>query len=737
MKIVSKILGKLSIPILFIVILLFLQAYCDLSLPDYTANIINNGISRSGVDSNVPEVMRKNYYEGLLLSIDDKHDDLIKNSYQLISEESLRKKEYEEYLKKYPILKDTDLYVLKDVDKETIDNLDKVLESNIAVVGMLATNDETIAGLLKITIVGDTNLLDTVNNGGETYAKTVFKELKKSTNVMDPSIREEYNALFIKEEYKTVGINLDKYQFNYIVENGIIMLIISIVSLSAAILFDFLLSKASSKFTFMLRNKLVEKIMSFSAKEFNDFSVASLITRSTNDLMQIEQFFMMFFRIALYAPILGIGAFLKLTNNGLNYVVGIGLLAMCVVMILLFIFVVPSFKKIQALLDKLNLVSREILTGLPVIKVFGTQKKETDKFDKANKELTKKDLFVTRIMGSLMPLIMLIMNVICILIIWYGAKKIDAGSLQIGNLVATLTYAMQVLISFIMISLIAIILPRAIVSFKRINEIFKTKNSVTNPVYPEEFDKELKGEIEFKNVGFKYANAEENVLSNISFKASIGMTVAVIGTTGSGKSTLVNLIPRFFDVTSGSILIDGKNIKYVDIKNLRDKIGYVPQKSSLFNGTIATNVKLGKKDLTMSEVSEALKLAKADEFVSKLEKKENSLVSQAGKNLSGGQKGRIAIARAVAAKPEFYIFDDSFSALDFTTDSLVRKNLKNITKKSTVFIVAQRISTILHADLILVLDGGKLVGKGTHEELMKKCQVYKEIALSQLKESEL
>ena len=477
--------------------------------------------------------------------------------------------------------------------------------------------------------------------------------------------------------------------------------------------------------------------MSFSNEEFESLSASSLITRTTNDIQQIQMLIVMLMRVVVYAPIIGIGAFLKVKDSSMAWVIGVALVAILAVILVLFFVAVPNFKKVQELLDRVNLVSREILTGLPVIRAFATEKYEEKRFDKANKDLTKVNLFVNKVMSVMMPTMMFIMNAICILIIWVGADRIDNATIQIGDLMALIQYSMQIIMAFLMISMVSIMMPRALVSIKRIAEVLNKEVTVKDPINPKKFNEKSKGKVEFRDVYFRYPDAEEDVLRNINFTANKGETVAFIGSTGSGKSTLINLVARFFDVTGGKILVDECDIKDVKIKDLREKIGFVPQKGILFSGTIASNLKLGNEKLTEEEMKRVAQISQALEFVDKKEDGFDSPISQSGTNVSGGQKQRLAIARAIAKNPEIYIFDDSFSALDFKTDAKLRKALKEYTKDSTILIVAQRISSIMNADKIIVLEQGEIVGMGTHNELLKNCEVYKEIASSQLGEEEI
>ena len=535
-------------------------------------------------------------------------------------------------------------------------------------------------------------------------------------------------------------MDVDKIQNKYIVFAGLQMLGIAFISMASAITIMLLSARVAAKLGNTLRDKVFKKVLSFSTKEFNEFSTASLITRSTNDIQQIQMLITMLFRVVVYAPIIGIGGFIRvLTNSDTSMAWIIGLAILCIIGIVgtLFLLTMPKFKKLQDLVDKLNLVSREILTGLPVIRAFNTEKKEEKRFDGANKNLMKASIFVNRSMSMMMPLLMFIMNSITLLIVWVGGHNVDSGIMQVGDMMAFIQYTMQIVMSFLMISMISIMLPRAAVSAKRINEVIDTTPSIKDKDKTKDFDDNKKGLVEFKDVSFKYPDADSEILEDISFTAEPGKTTAIIGSTGSGKSTVVNLIPRFYDVTGGELLIDGVNIKDVSQRDLRSKIGFVPQKGMLFTGTIRSNIKYGNPSMSDEDMIKAATIAQATEFIESKPKKYDEEISQGGTNVSGGQRQRLSIARAIATDPEIFVFDDSFSALDLKTDSKLRAALKEKTENKTVIIIAQRISTILDADKIIVLEEGKIAGIGKHEELMKNCEIYKQIALSQLSKEEL
>lgn len=703
MKHILKVLKKSTLPILFIIIFLAIQAVLDLSLPTYTSDIVNNGIVNYGITNSYPDVIRESEYNKLFNYLTEEEKIIVEDSYNLIEVGNVN------YVDEYKILEKENIYLVTEtVDK---DKLNEIMKRTIS-----------INYLIENKIISLDNLYS----------------YQESNKEIDDTLVNQVITNYIKEEYKTVGVDIDKMQINYVVKSGIKMLGVVLLVAITAIIISYLSSRVAAKFGRELREKLVEKVMSYSDKELKEFSIASLITRSTNDIQNIQNVLSMIFRSVVFAPIMGIGAFIKVYNmaGNMSWVLGLGIGAVVFVIVFLLVAVMPKTKIMQKLIDKVNLVAREILTGLPVIRTFNTEKHEEERFDKANNDLTKTNLFVNRTMSMMMPTMSLILNFMCILIIWVGASKVDVGIIGVGDLLALIQYSTHVIFSFLMVSMLSIFLPRTIVSMGRIGEILGKEVSIKDREKTKKFPKDKKGYIEFKDVTFKYPDGEEATLTDISFVAKPGETTAIIGSTGSGKSTLINLIPRFFDVTEGSILVNGVDIRDVSQKELRDKIGLVPQKGVLFSGTIESNIKFGK-DLEKKEVEKASEIAQAKEFILEREDSYDSQVSQGGKNVSGGQKQRLAIARAVAKKPEIYIFDDSFSALDYKTDSNVRKALKEVTKDSTIIIVTQRVSTILNANQIIVLDEGKMVGIGTHKELMENCEIYKEIAYSQLGEEEL
>ena len=748
---VLKNLKNTWVSVVIIILLLIVQAICDLRLPDYTSRIVNIGIQQGGIENSSPEVIRKSAMDDVLLFTED--DEKILQNYTLISKDNLDEKDYEKYVKDYPELENQELYIQNKLNNDEQEELNNIMSKPLMVIYNLNSTEssEQIKGQILENVpenmkaqLQDMTVLEIIKmmseNGSISSDVEGLQEIRNQIDEMPDSIVEQAAIEAIKQEYQSVGINLDDYQNRFIIISGLQMLGISLIIMTAAISIMLLSSRVAAKLAQTLREKIFKKVLSFSTSEFKQFSTASLITRSTNDIQQIQMLLTMLFRVVIYAPIIGIGGFFMVlanSNMSMAWIIGIALFAVVLVMGTLFVIAMPKFKKLQQLIDKLNLVSREILTGLPVIRAFNTEKKEEARFDKANKDLMKTNVFVNRAMSLMMPTLMFIMNSISLLIVWVGANNIDAGTMQVGDMMAFIQYTMQIIMAFLMIAMVSIMLPRASVSAKRINEVLETENSIKDPKEPKEFDKSKKGLVEFKDVSFCYPDAEENMLTHINFTAEPGKTTAIIGSTGSGKSTIVNLIPRFYDVTEGELLIDGVNVKDVTQKDLRNIIGFVPQKGMLFSGTIESNIKYSNEEMPDKQMEQAAEIAQATEFIEVKEKKYKSEIAQGGSNVSGGQKQRLSIARAIAKDPEIFVFDDSFSALDYKTDATLREALKEKTENKTVIIVAQRINTILNADQIIVLNDGKIVGKGNHNELMKNCEEYRQIALSQLSEEEL
>ena len=703
--------------VVMIIVLLFVQAYCDLSLPDYTSKIVNVGIQQKGIEDGVPDTIRKESLEHLLLFLDEKEKAKVEDAYTL---------------------KD-DVYKRNDVTKEERDELNSILAIPMMAAGSLEDEEKAAEIKTQMGLPEESDLWQVLEQLPQEQLDAMKDSLIEKIKEMPESIVTQAAVQFVQTEYEAQGIDVDAMQIQYLMTSGLKMLAMALVIMLAAVSVTFLSSRVAAFLGRNLRNGVYRKVISFSGEELNHFSTASLITRSTNDIQQVQLVFAMIFRIVLYAPILGVGGVLKVlqTNVSMTWILGVAVVAILILVGFLFAVAMPKFKILQYRIDELNLVSREILTGLSVIRAFSREKHEEERFEEVNERLTKTNLFVNRCMTFMMPAMMLIMNGITVLIIYNGSHAVDNGTMQVGNMMAFMQYAMQIIMSFLMITMMSIMLPRASVSAKRINEIMETKVSIESPETAKIPENNKKGEVRFEHVGFAYPGAEEETLSDINFTAQKGETVAFIGSTGSGKSTLVNLIPRFFDVTSGKILVDGVDIREMGLHDLRERIGYVPQKGVLFSGTIDSNIRYGKEDATKEEVNRAAEIAQAQEFIGQKEKGMESEIAQGGTNVSGGQKQRLSIARAIAKNPEIYIFDDSFSALDYKTDVVLRRALKKETKDATTLIVAQRISTILHADKILVLDEGKIVGEGTHKELLKTCEVYQQIAMSQLSKEEL
>ncbi|MBE6055039.1 MAG: ABC transporter ATP-binding protein [Clostridium sartagoforme] len=729
--------------IIVIIVLLFIQAISELTLPDYMSNIVNVGIQQGGIENSVPKVIRKSQKEKLSLFIQENDLNLFNDNYKLLSKESLSENEYNDYLKKYPLLEKEDLYELNTNNKEIIEELKGILaKPELIVYGI--DSDSLGKGNFNINntqmnLPANTDIFFVLKNLPKEQLNEFLKGINKEFDEMPESIIEQSSISFVKDEYKAIGINTDSLQTRYISTTGLKMLGIALISMIATIIVGLLSSRIAAGLGRTLRKDVFKKVTSFSNAEFDKFSTASLITRSTNDIQQIQMLMATLFRIVFYAPILGIGGVLKVlrTDTNMTWTIAIGVILIVILVTILFAFAMPKFKLVQKLIDKLNLVTRESLTGMLVIRAFSTQKHEEEKFDEANIDLTKTNLFVNRLMSSMMPIMMLIMNGITLLIVWVGSHQVDLGKIQVGDMMAFIQYAMQIIMSFLMISMISIMLPRASVSAQRISEVIYTDLSVKDKKETKKFRISKKGYVEYKNVSFKYPGAEEYVIRDVSFTAKPGETTAIIGSTGSGKSTLINLMPRFYDVTEGKIEIDGVDIREVNQKELREKIGYIPQKGVLFSGTIESNLKYGTPNANIADIKKASNIAQATEFIEDKPDKYQSEISQGGSNVSGGQKQRLSIARALVKKPEIYVFDDSFSALDFKTDAALRKAIKDNISNATMIIVAQRISTIKDANQILVLDQGKVVGIGTHKELLQNCEVYKQIALSQLSKEEL
>ena len=705
--------------VILIVVLLFLQAYCDLSLPDYTSRIVNVGIQQKGIEDGVPEKIRVSTMDSLRLFMDDEAVADTEAAY----------------------MEDGDLYVLDPhVDKETREKLNEDFGKPMLILAGLTEGGEETEGMLSaMGLPEGTDPLQAIMQMPEEARDQMTSAMEEQIGEMPESIVTQAAVSFVGAEYEAIGEDVDAIQMDYIISAGIRMILMALLIMAASVSVVFLSSRVAAALGHDIRADVYRKVIGFSSNEYHKFSTASLITRSTNDVQQVQLMMAMMFRIVLYAPILGLGGVLRVlqTNSSMTWILGVGVVLILVLIGMLFAIAMPKFTKLQTLIDRLNLVTREILTGILVIRAFSREKHEEERFEDANATLTKTNLFVNRCMTFMMPCMMLIMNGISVLIIYNGSYAVDGGNMQVGDMMAFIQYAMQIIMAFLMITAMSIMLPRANVAALRVVEVLETENSLEEPENPVTPASDVKGTVEFDHVSFAYPDAGENVLTDISFKAEKGKTLAVIGSTGSGKSTLINLIPRFYDVTEGCVKVDGVDVRRMSQKDLRDRLGYVPQKGVLFSGTIDSNIRYGKTDISDSEVEKAAKIAQAAEFIEEKPKGYQAPVAQGGTNVSGGQKQRLSIARAIAKKPEILIFDDSFSALDFKTDRTLREALKENTKDTTTIIVAQRISTILNADQILVLDDGRMAGLGTHRELMKNCEVYRQIAMSQLSEEEL
>ena len=735
---------KGHMPMVFTIIaFLFIQAMCDLSLPDYTASLIDTGINNSGIEYATPEKISEESYQGIAMWMTDKEKSKWESAYKKQSNGN---------------------YKLKDKSKENMEKLDKTFSEPILVYSMISqaqdkknNNENTGQDMSEYMKEIDMDSLDNqakmdlaaVQNGTMTQEQfmaahfdlirdTVRDKMGSAIDSMGDSLVQSSAISFVKKEYKKIGVDVETKQVSYLWSTGAKMLAMALLMTVSAIIVGFLASKVSASIGKELREKVFNKVLEFSDAEINKFSTASLITRSTNDVQQIQMVCVMLLRMVAYAPILAVGGIIMVikTHSGMEWIIVVAVAALLCLVAILMALAMPKFKIMQDLVDRVNLVSREILTGIPVIRAFSREKKEEERFDVANKSLTKVMLFTNRVMTFMMPLMMMVMYGITILIEWVASHRIDQGALEVGSMTAFITYTMQIVMSFIMITMVSIMLPRATVAAERIDDVLDTDVSIKDKKEAKMLDAP-KGIVEFKNVDFKYPDGDTNVLEGIDFIAKPGETTAIIGSTGSGKSTVAKLIPRFYDVTEGQITIDGIDVKDLSQKSIRDNIGYVPQKGILFSGTIASNIKYGAENASDEQMLEAATIAQATEFIDCKEEKYDSPISQGGTNVSGGQKQRLSIARAIAKNPRIYIFDDSFSALDFKTDAALRKALSPKVKESTVIIVAQRISTVLQAKQIIVLDDGKMVGKGTHKELMKNCEVYKQIASSQMSEAEL
>lgn len=748
--------------VIIIIALLFVQAWCDLSLPSYTSDIIDVGIQNSGVEHIVPEKLTKSEFKTAQFIMTDDEADLWKGLYKADGEfyklKDKSSKELDEADEKLnlPLIMNYQMSALEVSSfKKTIANQMGKKESELENVSVEQLGESLGVKLksfkqekedddgnkVKVDCVDARPFFAGMTQSGKMDKKSILSMRDKMSDTIDAmgsSLVKSMGVAYAVSCDKAAGIDVDHIQKSYLLFAGLKMLGMALLMGVVTVLVGFFASRVGAGIGMTLREKVFKNVVGFSNAEMDKFSTASLITRSTNDIQQIQMVSVMLLRMVAYAPILGIGGVLKVvqTGAGMGWIIVLAIAVILGYVMVLMSAAMPKFKLMQKLVDNINLVSREILTGLSVIRAFGREKKEEERFDEANKDLTKTMLFTNRVMTFMMPGMMMIMNILTVGIVWFGAKKIDGGNMQVGAMTAFITYAMMIVMSFLMLTMMSIMLPRAAVAAERIDEVVRTESSIKDADEPEKLTSH-DGVISFEHVNFKYPGAEEDVLHDIDFVARPGETTAIIGSTGCGKSTLVNLIPRLYDVSDGKILLDGKDIRNILMSDLREEIGFVPQKGVLFSGTIASNLRFGNDDATDEEIKKAARIAQATEFIEAKDDKYESSISQGGSNVSGGQKQRLAIARAIAKNPKIFIFDDSFSALDLKTDAALRKALSENVKDSTVIIVAQRISTILHAEQILVLDDGKVVGKGTHEQLLKNCDVYREIAKSQLSAKEL
>ena len=744
-----------------IVLILVVQAYCDLSLPAYTSDIVNVGIQQGGIEDEVPRQIATEEMEKLLLFVSEDDQQTVMDAYtedntsykkeayvlkDSVAEEENTMENLKDILQ-IPMMMTSGIESGSDTTKRMEDKLKEQMSQGMAQSMPQGANQTMPEGMpqgesqaeSQAVSLDDMSMFDLLKMLPAEQRATMVEKIEEQMSEMPDTILDQASVSFCRSAYKDLGMDMDQTQIHYLLKTGGQMAALALLGMAASIMVAFLASRVGASAGRDLRSGVFHKVVGFSNNEFNHFSTASLITRSTNDIQQIQMLIVMLLRMVLYAPILAIGGVLQVmkTNVSMSWIIGLAVIIIAFVVLLLFLVVMPKFKVLQNLVDKLNLVTREILTGLPVIRAFSTEKHEEERFDDANRTLTKTNLFVNRAMTFMMPVMMLVMNGVSVLIVWTGAHGISDGQMQVGDMMAFIQYTMQIIMGFLMLCMISIMLPRAAVAADRVEEVLKSETMIHDPKQEKHFPEDGKGVLTFDHVSFRYPGADEDVLEDITFTAKPGETTAIIGSTGSGKSTLVNLIPRFYDVTSGDIMLDGVDIREVKQQELREKLGYVPQKGVLFSGDIASNIMFGNSHGSDDEMIEAAEIAQATEFIDTKPEKYKSPISQGGSNVSGGQKQRLSIARAIAKHPQVFIFDDSFSALDYKTDVTLRRALAEKTSGSTVLIVAQRISTILHAEQIIVLDEGKVAGKGTHAELLKNCPVYREIAESQLSRKEL
>ena len=748
--------------VILIFVFLLLQAYCDLSLPQYTSNIIDTGIQNGGIEHAMPELITSDEFEKAVVFMSDDEEEHFRSVYE---------KEDDNYRLK--VTKNNELDKLDDefsmafimnnqmsaveesqfkqqmasfmgVDEQIVNNMTTqqlATQLGIQLETFTRQQEDSDGNMTDVTCVDMRTIFEAMVTSGKMTKDNIISirnDMEDKFSSVGSNMLKSMGVAYAKSMDSKAGLDMDKIQSSYLLSSGLKMIAMALFMAAATVIVGLIASRIGAGIGRDLRSSVYGRVMKFSNAEMDKFSTASLITRTTNDIQQIQMVIVMMLRMILYAPILGIGGIVKVFNTGagMEWIIGLAVLIILGIVMILMVVAMPKFKLMQKLVDAVNLVSREILTGLSVIRAFRREEKEEQRFDEANKKLTKTTLFTNRVMTFMMPLMTFIMYGITVLIVWVASNKIDDGTLQVGAMTAFITYTMQIVMSFLMLTMMSIMLPRSAVAADRIDEVLKTESSIKDTDSPEKLEN-VKGVLEFNDVSFKYPGSDENAIADISFKAEPGKTTAIIGSTGCGKSTLVNLIPRLYDVTQGSITLDGHDIRNITMKDLREELGYVPQKGILFSGNIASNLRFGKEDATEEQIEEAAQIAQATEFIESKNARYETPIAQGGTNVSGGQKQRLSIARAIAKNPKIYIFDDSFSALDLKTDAALRKALASKVGDSTVIIVAQRISTILHAEQILVMDEGRIVGRGTHSELLENCEVYRQIAKSQLSEKEL
>ncbi len=731
--------------ILIAFVLLFVQAMADLSLPNYMSDIVNVGIQQGGIETAVPSAIRASKMDKLVLFLMPEEKANVLADYTLVDSNS---PDYAQTLSEYPAVENEPIYVLNAVDEAEIELLNPIMGKGLLAVSIIeqALSDPAKAqelgaqaGFDLSKIPAGMDLFTLLPQMPAAQLDQLLDAINASFSTLDPQMIVQAAAEPVKNEYDALGADTSKIQTAYLLHTGFMMLLVSLLAGACTISVGLLAARTAAGVARDLRSSVFEKVEGFSKAEFDRFSTASLITRTTNDIAQIQMLVVVMMRMVLYAPIMGIGAVIRAVEKSpsMTWIIGLGLAVLLVLIITIFSISLPKFKRVQKLIDRLNQVSRENLSGMLVIRAFNNQEFEVNRFDKANVDLTQNTLFINRVMVVMMPAMMLIMNGLSLLIIWVGAHQVADLAIQVGDMMAYLQYAMQVVFSFLMMAMMFIILPRASVSGERVADVLEVEPLIKDPDDPKRFHSDARGVVEFQDVSFRYPGAEENVLSNISFTAKPGETTAIIGSTGSGKSTMINLIPRFFDVTEGTVLVDGLDVREVTQHDLRDRIGYIPQKGMLFSGTVESNLLFADENASSEMLKTAIDVAQASEFVEKMDGGMSAEISQGGTNVSGGQRQRLAIARALVKKPDIYIFDDALSALDFKTESALHKALMAETGKSTMIVVTQRISTIKTAEQIIVINEGMIVGKGRHEELLQTCETYHEIASSQLTEEEL